>query len=69
MATDATIDGRLDAIEEAIKELKDRLEARPPASNWLDQVIGIFKDEPAFDEVVRLGREFRTSDRPEDAGR
>ena len=66
MATDATIESRLEAVEEAIEELKHKLEIQPPAPNWLDQVIGIFKNEPAFDEVVRLGREFRMSDRPEE---
>jgi hypothetical protein len=66
MTTNSTIEGRLEAVEEAVAELKRKLEVQPPAPNWLDQVIGVFKDEPAFDEVIRLGREFRMSERPEE---
>jgi len=64
MATDATIEGRLEAVEEAIHEIKVKLEYRPESPNWLDSLIGAFKNEPAFDEVIRLGREFRWQDRP-----
>ena len=63
MAANSTIEGRLEAVEEAVAELARRLEIQPPSSNWLDQVIGIFKGEPAFDEVIRLGREFRQLNR------
>jgi hypothetical protein len=66
MAANSTIEGRLEAVEEAVAELKRKLEVQPPSPNWLDQVIGIFRDEPAFEEVVRLGREFRMADRPDE---
>jgi hypothetical protein len=66
MATDTTIEGRLEALEQAFEELKRKLEERPISPNWLDQVIGILKDEPEFHEVIRLGREFRMADRPKD---
>jgi hypothetical protein len=69
MATDATIEARLEVVEEAVEELRRKMEVRSTESNWLAQVIGIFRDEPAFDEVIRLGREFRMADRPaEDSG-
>jgi hypothetical protein len=64
MATDATIEGRLEAVEEAIEELRRKVDDRAAVPNWLDHFIGAFKDEPAFEEVVRLGREFRMADRP-----
>jgi hypothetical protein len=67
MATETMIEKRLEAVEEAIEELKRRFEDRPSPPNWLDQVIGTFKDVPEFDEVIRLGREFRLADhQPED---
>ena len=68
MPTSSTIEGRLELVEEAVAELKRKLESHSPPPNWLDRVVGSFKDEPAFDEVIRLGREFRMADRPgEDA--
>jgi hypothetical protein len=69
MGTNSTIESRLEAVEDAIAELKRKLEAQPSAPNWLDHVIGIFKDESEFDEVIRLGREFRMAGRfTEDGG-
>ncbi len=42
------------------------LEAKPK-DNWLPAVLGRFKDDPEFDELVRLGKEFRETGRfPDD---
>jgi hypothetical protein len=32
---------------------------QPPAADWLEQVIGSFKDEPAFEEMLASGRAIR----------
>ncbi len=59
MPVNRTIEGRLAAVEAVVAELRDHLLAQPPAPDWLEQVIGSFKDEPAFDEVVTYGRAIR----------
>jgi hypothetical protein len=61
---EATLDQRMTAIEQAVRELQEFMNARKPGSDWLDRVIGSMKDEPAFDEVLALGRLIRHSDRP-----
>jgi hypothetical protein len=61
---EATLEQRITALEEAVCELREAMKARKPASDWLDCVIGSMKDEPAFDEVLALGRAIRQSDRP-----
>ena len=66
MATDVTIEARLVAVEIAIEDLRRKVEVRAAAPDWLDRIIGSFADEPAFEEVIRLGREFRMADRPEE---
>ncbi len=38
----------------------------PPNSNWLDSVVGSMSEFPEFAEVIRLGREWRMSQRPAD---
>jgi hypothetical protein len=53
-------------LEEAVRELQQALNARQPAPDWLDRVIGSMKDEPAFDEVLAHGRAIRQTDRPAD---
>ena len=65
----ATLEQRMSALEETVRELPDAMHARQPAPDWLNRVIGSMNDEPAFDEVLELGRAIRQSDRPaEDRG-
>ena len=61
-SVETLIEQRLSAVEAAVAELQDRMPTLAP--NWLDQVIGSFKDEPAFEEVLAHGRVFRYADRP-----
>jgi hypothetical protein len=59
MMTQTQLEERLLAVETALQEVQRRLATLPPAPNWLDEMIGSFKDEPAFEEVIALGRAFR----------
>lgn len=69
MSTSSVIEQRLTAVEAAVSELQRRLANLPPAPNWLEQVTGSFKDEPAFEEVLAFGRALRAADQlPEDTG-
>ena len=52
-------------VETEIAALKRQVASAQPSSNWLDDVAGSFKDEPDFEEVLRLGRQIRQADRPE----
>jgi hypothetical protein len=61
---EATLEQRMTALEAAVRELQEAMKARKPAPDWLDCVIGSMKDEPAFDEVLALGRAIRQWDRP-----
>jgi hypothetical protein len=61
---EATLDERMTAMEEAVRELQELVKARKPAPDWLDRVIGSMKDDPAFDEVLAYGRAIRQADRP-----
>ena len=53
---------RLTAVETAVSELQRRLATLPPAPDWVEQMSGAFKDDPAFEEVVALGRAFRMAE-------
>ena len=65
MVTNPTLEDRLADV----RDLRRRLDTQIPAPNWLDRVIGSFKDEPAFEEVLEYGRALRQTDRPpENAG-
>jgi hypothetical protein len=62
----ASVEERLKRIEKEIEALKTKLPADESKTDWLSKVNGTFKDDPDFDEIVRLGKEFRDSDRPKD---
>ena len=64
MAT-TTVEQRLLALEREVAEIKSRLGKAPPHApdaDWVSVVSGSMKDEPEFDEVVKLGRQIRTAD-------
>lgn len=59
-----TMKQRLDELEMQVAELAKRLP--PPEEPGWKKVLGIFgpEDAEAFDEAMRLGREYRESLRP-----
>jgi hypothetical protein len=65
MSAQLTIEQRLAALEADVARLKQLVSASP-AANWFERVSGSMKDDPAFEEVLRLGRETRQADRPSD---
>ena len=68
MMTQTQLEERLLAVETILQEIQRRLATLPPAPNWLDEIIGSFKDEPAFDEVIAFGRAFRRDELPPEDG-
>jgi hypothetical protein len=69
LATQDLFAQRLAAVETAVVELQRRLATLPPAPDWLEQIVGSCKDQPAFEEVIALGRALRMAEPfPEDVG-
>ena len=57
-----SLEERMTALESELQTLKDEvrsLYSRKSKSNWIDKVSGSMADFPDFEEVVRLGREWR----------
>lgn len=61
----AQLEERLQRVETELAELK---KAQPKADSrpWYRQAAGQFKDDPVFDEIVRLGKEIRDAERTPD---
>ncbi len=66
MANESLIEQRLLTVEDAVAELRRRLDGIPSLSDWLDRVTGSISDEAAFLEVLEFGRAIRSADRPSD---
>jgi hypothetical protein len=58
----ARLESRVKQLEADVRGLKARLQT-VPESPWYRQILGTFADDPAFDEIVRLGRELRAAER------
>lgn len=61
-----TIEERLAALEAEVARLKERQLGDEAKKPWWEEIWGTFKDDPHYEEAMRLGREYRESLRPED---
>jgi hypothetical protein len=62
MAT--TVEERLALLEEKVARLTNEPKG-PPAAPWWKKIVGVYKDDPEFDEAERLGKAYRESQRPQ----
>lgn len=65
-----TIEERIQRLENTVHTVQELLAAQvqapmPGKRGWR-WFVGIYSDSPDFDEVVRVGQEWRNSDRPID---
>ena len=63
----STIEQRLEHVERELASLKGEVKSQKPDPNWISTICGTFKDDPEFDEVLRLGRELRDAEEPEES--
>jgi hypothetical protein len=56
---------RVAKLEQDVKEVKSQSvrSAEPP---WWERISGRFENDPAFEEIVRLGRQYREAQVPQD---
>ena len=55
---------RVRQLEHDVFQLKSQAADRS-AQPWWERIAGRFENDPVFDEIVRLGREYREAQRPE----
>ena len=59
MLEQSTVEERLTALEKELTELKQQVSVQQDRRSWIEKIAGTFKGDPDFDEIVKLGREFR----------
>jgi hypothetical protein len=58
------LNDRVARLEEALEKVQAELAAaKAPDKPWWEQIAGSHKDDPVFDEIVRLGAEIREKER------
>lgn len=60
----AQIEKKLVLLELEVEQLKRQSEIKDGTGKWWIDDAGRFANDPVFDEIVRLGREYRESLRP-----
>ena len=64
------IESRVAALEAEVAQLKQRLSSpSDQRGEWLEEISGVFTDDPIHREAMRLGREYRESLRPKASGK
>jgi phosphoenolpyruvate-protein kinase (PTS system EI component) len=65
--TNTELENRLSAVETELALLKNKVEQKNGTNEiaWWKQHIGIFADDPMHEEAMRLGREYRESQKPD----
>jgi hypothetical protein len=58
------LEARVAYLEAEVARLKSKVENSTSPRPWWDQIVGTFADNSAYDEAMRLGREYRDSLRP-----
>ena len=62
MAEQSTIEERLTNVEEDLAEMKRLFTIqKDKRKSWIEEISGTFKDDPDFDDIVKLGQQFRKS--------
>lgn len=61
--TNAELEKRIEMLEKEVALLKSKAEKKDDQNElpWWKQRLGVFADDPAHEEAMRLGREYRES--------
>ena len=61
----SSVEKRLSVLESELESLKEALASSGNEQPWWRKVVGMYEDDPAFEEAARLGREWRESFQPD----
>lgn len=63
------LETRVLKLEQAVTQLQSQANDSSKRNRWWETAAGRFEDDPVFDEIVELGREYRESLRPKSKAR
>jgi len=66
MSESSSVEQRLMLLEREVAAIKRRIGWEESSGNWIEQIAGSFKNDPEFEEILRLGQAIRESDQPKD---
>lgn len=65
-AMTTTLEERVESLEKEVSRIKAMIQGKSLKKDWR-ATFGMSRNDPGFEEMVRLGREIRQSQREEDS--
>lgn len=59
-----TIEERISQVEAELEELRSTVGLPTRKLGWVSKIVGRHKNDPVFEEIVRLGKEIRDAEEP-----
>lgn len=57
------LEERVALLEAEVERLKHQIQQDPTSLPWWEKITGTFSENAAYDEAMKLGREYRESQR------
>ncbi|MCL4207347.1 MAG: hypothetical protein KJ000_33105 [Pirellulaceae bacterium] len=67
--TPAQLEKRVAVLEAELAKLKSKVEGYDASKPWWEKIAGTFQDDPIYEEAMKLGRQYRQSQKPDAASR
>lgn len=61
---DPELEQRMAELELEVATLRTKIEALAGAKPWWERIAGSFHDDPLYDKAMKLGRQYRRSQKP-----
>ena len=62
--SELSVEERLAQLEREMTRLKLKVKSFQPKRNWITAITGTAKDDPVYEEIIRLGKEIRDAEQP-----
>ena len=67
--TPAQLEKRVAVLEAELAKLKRKVEGAQASKPWWERIAGTFQDDPIYEKAMKLGQQYRRSQRPGPASR
>jgi hypothetical protein len=60
----ARLEQRVTVLEKELARLRTKVEGPGGVKPWWERIAGTFENDPVYEEAMKLGREYRQSQKP-----
>ena len=67
--TSSALEKRVAALEEELAILRRKVESTDTTTPWWERIVGTFDKDPVYQKAMKLGKEYRESQKPANRSR